>query len=203
MTAVKICGITREEDVAAACELGAAILGFNFAAGSPRRISPARARDLAARMPRNVEKAGVFVGESRGAIALAAAEAGLDIVQIHRPVTPEDVEFSAALLPAVRLEAGREGLPDARVLARCRAILWDSSEGRGFVSDWSFLEGGEPLPVPVFLAGGLDCGNVGALIRRLRPAGVDVASGVESAPGIKDREKLERFFEAVREADRG
>jgi len=204
MTEVKICGLTREEDVAAACELGAAILGFNFVKGSPRRISVARARAIAAAAPPETLRAGVFADVPREEIARAIEGAGLQIVQLHRRVSSEDVrELSAQIVPAVRLEAGRGGLPDASVLARCRAVLWDSSGGRGRVADWSRVEEAGPLPVPVHVAGGLDPDNVGEVIRRLRPAGVDVASGVESAPGVKDRGKLERFFEAVREADRG
>jgi phosphoribosylanthranilate isomerase len=107
------------------------------------------------------------------------------------------------VVPAVRLEDGRGGLPSPEILARCRSILWDSSGGKGRVADWSLVEAAGPVSVPVYVAGGLDAGNVGEVIRRLRPAGVDVASGVESRPGIKDRRRLERFFEAVREADRG
>ncbi len=204
MTQVKICGLTREEDVAAACELGAAILGFNFAPGSPRRISAARARTISGAAPAGVLRAGVFTDAGRDEIARAADEAGLQIVQIHRQVTLEDVEeLPAQVVPAVRTEAGRGGLPPAAVLARCRSVLWDSSGGRGRVADWGLVEEAGALPVPVFVAGGLDADNVGEVIRRLRPAGVDVASGVEIAPGIKARGRLERFFEAVREADRG
>ncbi len=204
MTQVKICGLTREEDVAAACELGAAVLGFNFVADSPRRISVSRARVLGAWVRPGVLRAGVFTSEDRDEIARAVGEVPLDVAQLHRRVTREDVErLPAAVIPAVRVEAGRGGLPEPAVLARCRSILWDSSGGRGRVADWTLVEDAGPLAVPVFLAGGLDPENVGDVIRRLRPAGVDVASGVESAPGVKDRCKLERFFEAVKEADSG
>ena len=100
-------------------------------------------------------------------------------------------------------EAGHAGLPPDAILVRCRAILWDSSTGRGQTPDWSEIALAGTLSVPVFVAGGLDADNVAEVIRLLRPDGVDVASGVESSPGIKDRRKLERFFEAVRAADRG
>jgi len=204
MTAVKICGLTRAEDVTAAVALGAAILGFNFVESSPRRISWSHARELAAAIPSGIPRAGIFAEGPRSDIARAIAEAGLQIVQVHRSLTREDVEeLEAAVIPAVRVEAGRAGLPPAEVLTKCRALLWDSSGGRGREPDWTLVEEAGPLPVPVFLAGGLDPDNVGDVIRRLRPAGVDVASGVERAPGIKDRGKLERFFQAVREADRG
>ena len=203
MTFVKICGLTRSEDVAAACELGASILGFNFVASSPRRLTLGRAREISSRAPAGVLRAGVFATESRAEVARAVREVALQIVQLHRPVGAEDLEeLGADVVPAVPLEAGRAGLPPAPILARCRAVLWDSSAGRGQTPDWAALERIGPLPVPAFVAGGLDPENVGEVIRRLRPEGVDVASGVESAPGIKDRRKLERFFEAVRRADR-
>ena len=203
MTEVKICGLTRSEDVVAACELGASILGFNFVAASPRRLSIGRAREISAAAPASVMRAGVFATESRDEVVRAVREVALQLVQLHRPVLQDDLEgLGADIVPAVPVEAGREGLPPAEILARCRALLWDSSVGRGHTPDWSALERVGALPVPTFVAGGLDPMNVGEVIRRLRPQGVDVASGVESAPGIKDRRKLERFFEAVREADR-
>ncbi len=204
MTAVKVCGLTRAEDVAAAAELGAAILGFNFVEASPRRVSMALARELAGSVPAGILRAGVFAEADRTEVGRTIAEVGLQVVQLHRTVTRDDVEtLGAGIVPAVRLEAGPTGLPPSDVLERCRGLLWDSSAGRGRVPDWGLVEAAGPLPVPVFVAGGLDPDNVGDVIRRLRPAGVDVASGVERAPGIKDRGRLERFFEAVREADRG
>jgi len=202
MTSVKICGLTRSEDVSAACELGASILGFNFVASSPRRLTLERARGISSRARAGVLRAGVFANESREEVARAVREAALQIVQLHRPLDAEDLELEADLVPAVPVESGRAGLPPVPILARCRAVLWDSSVGRGQEADWAALERVGPLPVPAFVAGGLDPENVGEVIRRLRPEGVDVASGVESAPGVKDRRKLERFFEAVRRADR-
>jgi phosphoribosylanthranilate isomerase len=203
MTAVKICGLTRKQDVAAAAELGAAILGFNFVASSPRRLTLERAREISGEIPTGVLRAGVFASDSPEEIARAVKDVALQIAQLHRPVQIGDVDdLGADVVAAVPVESGRAGLPPAAVLARCRAVLWDSSAGRGRAPDWSALERVGPIPIPVFLAGGLDPANVGEIIRRLRPAGVDVASGVETAPGIKDRRKLERFFEAVQKADR-
>jgi phosphoribosylanthranilate isomerase len=204
MTAVKICGLTRSEDVAAAAGLGASILGFNFAASSPRRILPERAREISAAAPPGVLRAGVFVTECREDVARAVREASLQIVQLHRAIEDDDFEtLGADVIPAVPAELGRAGLPSDARLKKCRAILWDSSVGHGRATDWSGIERVGALPVPVFVAGGLDPDNVGDVIRRLRPDGVDVATGVESSPGIKDRRKLERFLEAVRAADRG
>jgi len=200
MTAIKICGLTRAEDVAAAVALGADLVGFNFAASSPRRITLESARELAAAVPPGTLKVGVFVREDRDAITRAVFDASLDLVQLHRPVPLADVAWSPVPIIA---GVGAEDPPPYDVLPRLFAVLWDSSVGRGSVGDWSALASRRRLPVRQFLAGGLTPENVGDAIRRLRPDGVDVASGVERAPGVKDPEKLARFFAAVREVDHG
>ena len=202
MTEVKICGLTRPEDVVAACELGASLLGFNFVASSPRRLTVDRARRVARAAPPGVGRVGVFFRTEQEAMRRAIAEVPLDYVQLHRPVTAEDVEsLPVPIFAAVHVESGLGSVPPDEVLSRCRALLWDSSAGKGRRPDWSRVPPPTSLSVPVFVAGGLDDRTVGEVIRRLRPSGVDVASGVESAPGIKDPAKLERFFAAVREAD--
>ena len=201
MTAVKICGLTRPEDVAAAGALGAAYVGFVFAAGSPRRVTLEGARALAAACPPGVLKVGVFRDDGAAAVRDAVDAAGLNLVQLHRRLT--DVEVAAMPVPviAVARPAG-EGfaVPRTEILVRCHAVLFDASEGTGAALDPARIEAAAG-PVPVIVAGGLTPESVGETIRALRPAGVDVASGVESEPGVKDRRKLERFFAAVREAD--
>jgi phosphoribosylanthranilate isomerase len=202
MTLVKICGLTRAEDVALACALGARYVGFNFAAGSPRRVAAEAARALSAATIPGVLKVGVFREEDADSVARAVEAGGLDLVQLHRRLTEEDIRGSPVPLIAV---APASGLPAVdfpeTVWVRCHAVLLDSSEGSGRPVDPSLLSA-QRWPVPVFVAGGLTGESVGAVIRRVRPAGVDVASGGESAPGIKDRSRLERLFAAVREADR-
>lgn len=201
MTAVKICGLTRAEDVAASCALGAAYVGFNFAAASPRRIRLETARELAAACVPGVLKVGVFVNEDAATVAEAVEAAGLDLVQLHRRLTEEDVSAAPVPIIAVARFSGRGfAVPRHELLVRCHAVLFDASEGAGTAIDPARVEEAS-WPVPVLAAGGLTPETVGSLVRRLRPAGVDVASGVESAPGIKDRGRLERFFAAVREAD--
>jgi phosphoribosylanthranilate isomerase len=206
VTAVKICGLTRSSDVELACALGAAYVGFNFSTRSPRRVTVEAGRRLADATLSHVLRVGVFVEESYEAMAEAADAARLDLVQIHRNLREEDLRraprpvLAVAAVDGVMVEAPEELLP------RCRAVLFDSnaggrSGGTGAPFDWSVLEQ-RRWPVPVFLAGGLGPANVGEVIRRLRPAAVDVASGVERSPGIKDPERMERFFAAVREADR-
>lgn len=204
MTDVKICGLTREEDVHAACDLGAAYVGFNFSTRSPRRISPTQARSLAAATS-GARRVGVFVDETYGQIEEAVAAASLDLVQVHRRLTEEDLRRMKVPVLAV-VHAGRsDEVPRRELLERCAGILFDSSSaqsvgGTGVAFDWAIVDG-RTWPVPLFLAGGLRPENVGESIARARPSAVDVASGVEVSPGVKDRAKLERFFAAVREAD--
>lgn len=205
MTDVKICGLTRPQDVELACDLGAAYLGFNFAAESPRRVSPAAARELARAGKPAAARVGVFVAESQALIREAIEAAGLDLVQIHRPLRETDLDLPCPVLAVARLERGSAAAPEERLLARCRLLLFDAEVpgrpgGTGETLDWNALAG-RRWGVPVMLAGGLDPENVAEAIGRVRPAAVDVASGVESSPGIKDPKKMRRFFEAVRRAD--
>jgi phosphoribosylanthranilate isomerase len=201
VTAVKVCGLTREEDVALACNLGARWLGFNFARASNRRVDLGRARALAAAAPGPAVRVGVFVDETVDEIRRAIEAASLDAVQLHRPLAAADLELPRGVFAVVSVGEGAFAVPPKEDLARCRAVLFDSaSGGSGLPFDWSRVDGGS-WPVPVLLAGGLTPENVGRAIGRVRPAGVDVASGVESAPGIKDAVKMRQFFRAVEEAD--
>lgn len=204
MTQVKICGLTRPQDVELACALGAAYVGLNFAAGSPRRVSVEAARALVASVPSGVARVGVFVGETSEQIRQAIEAASLDLIQIHRALREEDLRLPRPVIAVARVEDDAAPPPE-ELLPQCRALLFDApagdlAGGTGRPFDWSALDG-KRWPVPVILAGGLTAENVGAGIARVRPAAVDVASGVESAPGVKDPGKLRRFFEAVREAD--
>ena len=200
MTAVKVCGLTRVEDVRLACRLKVTYAGFNFVAASPRRVTPSAARELCEACAPGMLKVGVFLADDE-AIDSAVVVAGLDLVQLHGRLTEEMVESSPVPVIAVaRLTGAAFGVPRREILVRCHALLFDPSEGEGVPLDPARIEEAS-WPVPVLVAGGLTPETVGDVIRRLRPAGVDVASGVESAPGIKDRVKLERFFAAVKEAD--
>jgi len=206
VTEIKICGLTRVEDVGLACELGAAYVGFNFSAISKRRVALPDGRKLSDAAAPGVARVGVFVGESYETIVEACQAARLDLVQLHRELVPEDLErVPLPLIAVVRMGEGGPGEPSGDVLRSCRAILFDaalpgSPGGTGTVFDWSLLEGRQ-FPLPCFLAGGLTPENVGDAVARVRPAGVDVASGVESAPGVKDPGRMAAFFDAVRRAD--
>jgi phosphoribosylanthranilate isomerase len=197
---VKICGLTRLEDALAACDAGADALGFNFFSGSRRCVTPAVARDIVRRLPPFVTAVGVFVNQPREDVAHIADEVGLQVLQLHGDETPEDCAgFSLPVIKALRADAS---LTAARVAAYpVRAVLLDTPAltfgGTGIVFDWTRV-GALALPLPVLLAGGLHPGNVADAVRVARPWAVDVASGVESAAGIKDAEAMRRFVRAAR-----
>jgi phosphoribosylanthranilate isomerase len=201
MTHVKICGLTRPEDAAAAVELGADLLGLVFAAPSRRRLDLARAEEIA-RASGGARRVGVFLEEPVTEILEAIERGRLSFVQIQRPVTEELVgEIPVPVIAAVRGAGEALALPEA-ILARLRAVLLDESRGAGRRAGWESLPARLALPIDLFLAGGLDEGCVAEAIRRFRPAGVDVATGVESSVGVKDLGRMRRFIDAVRGADR-
>jgi phosphoribosylanthranilate isomerase len=203
MTAVKVCGLTRAQDVALCRELGAAYLGFNFSSRSPRSVAPASRASLLDASGDSF-RVGIFVDEPEEEIREAIAAMRLGAVQVHRELVPRDLELGRPVIAVARVSGGAAELPAPALLARCRAILFDTAHagrpgGTGIPFDWSILDG-RALPVPAGIAGGLNAGNVGGAIAAVRPDFVDVASGVESSPGIKDPEKLRAFFAAVADA---
>jgi phosphoribosylanthranilate isomerase len=206
-TRVKICGITRAEDALLAAELGAAALGFNFYAKSPRVIVPDAAAKIIRALPPFVTPVGVFVDEADGERILATARAaGLSALQIHGPRWPDLDKLREHYPLIVGLRVG----PDFKVASlsemKSSAFLLDGFDpqllgGTGKTFDWSVAREAARYG-PIILAGGLKAENVGDAIATVRPYAVDVASGVESSPGIKDATKLRAFFKALSEADR-
>ena len=200
-TRVKICGVTRLEDALQAARLGADALGFNFWPGSKRFVPPAAARAIVDRLPPFVTPVGVFVNQPEEAIRRAAGESGVRLLQLHGDEPPA----LCARLPLPVVKAVRVAAPlalDALAAYRVAAFLLDAPSagfgGSGAAFDWSLAEGVAGLG-PVILAGGLDPENVAAAVRRVRPYAVDVASGVESAPGVKVVAWMARFIAAARE----
>lgn len=208
-TRIKICGLTREQDVDAAVAAGADALGFVFYPPSPRNVTPRRAAQLVARIPAFVTTVGLFVNESPAAITATLAEVPLDLLQFHGDETPEFcAAFHRPWIKAARVKAGLDLLEYSRVFAGAAGIsglLLDAHVegfgGGGQVFDWSLIP--PSLPLPVILSGGLHPGNVAEAVRRVRPWAVDVSSGVESAKGIKDMRKITEFIVGVRDADAG
>jgi phosphoribosylanthranilate isomerase len=199
---IKVCGVTRAEDALAAVRLGADALGFNFWPGSRRHLTSAAAREIIALLPPFVTSVGVFVNQSEGEMRAIAAETGIQVFQLHGDEPPE---LCARLpLPVVKAIPVDQVRSLSRLLSyEVSAFLLDTPSrgygGSGEPFDWSLAEGVSEV-APVILAGGLTPENVAAAIRAVRPYAVDVASGVESSPGVKDMDRMSRFVSAVREA---
>ena len=205
-TRVKICGITRWEDAQLSVELGAAALGFNFYPPSLRYIDPATARAIVTKLPPLITPVGVFANQSDAEdIARVARESGVRVVQVHGPQYPR-VDGPLVRFPVIRSVPVSEGFQpeDLRDLAG-DAFLLDAFDARllggtGKPFDWALAREARRFGT-IILAGGLTPENVGQAIQEVRPFAVDVASGVESAPGIKESGKLRAFFAAVAKAD--
>lgn len=203
-TRIKICGLTREADVDAAVEAGADAIGFVLYDKSPRRVSLARAAELALRLPPFVMPVGLFVNAGEAEVTAAAAAIPQLLLQFHGDESPQDCgRAGRPFLRAARMADGFDLLDFASRFAHAQAILLDADVdgygGGGKVFDWSLIP--SAVPHRLVLSGGLHAGNVIQGIHALRPWAVDVSSGVERAKGIKDADAIRRFCDAVREAD--
>jgi len=204
MVKVKICGITNGDDARHAADCGADALGFVFYAGSPRCVTPEQVREIVAGLPPFVIRVGLFVNEDPGRIrAIIGACCGLDVVQLHGDEPPE-----ACVLPPCRVIKGVRPRHAADLAALAAypvaALLVDAAVpgqfgGTGQRADWD-LAARLAARQRVILAGGLTPANVAAAVRQVKPYGVDVASGVESAPGRKDPDLVAQFIRTAKEA---
>jgi phosphoribosylanthranilate isomerase len=208
---VKICGVTTPDDVAACAAAGADAVGLNFHPASKRYVDPRTSQPLLRSIPPLMAGVGVFVGLPIRQVTAMAYQLGLRGVQCHgQPPEPTD-PFPFSLVAAFRVR-DRQSLAEIDAyLAACRAaghlpaaVLLDAyvegqEGGTGRTAPWDLIAGYKP-GVPVILAGGLTQDNVAEAVRTVRPAGVDVASGVESAPGRKDPEKVRAFVANARAA---
>ncbi|MEZ0227510.1 MAG: N-(5'-phosphoribosyl)anthranilate isomerase [Planctomycetota bacterium] len=191
---VKVCGVTRPEDAALACELGAWAIGMILSKKGPRHVELARAKEIRAALPEDAFAVGVFVDESAKTINQLAAELDLDLVQLHGDEKPElllEVEC-----PAVKAHFIGKTLPDFSPWRNAWATLLEGAK-RGDAFDWELARGLDVPSSRVILAGGLTPENVAKAVSICDPFAVDVSSGVESKPGIKDAAKLRAFFEAL------
>ncbi len=201
MLKVKICGITRLDDALAAAEYGADALGFVFYKKSPRYIDPLDAADIIKKLPPFITTTGLFVNEEEDKVRAVVRTAGLDVIQFHGDETPEFVSrFRERVIRAVRVkdEESLRSISGYDV----NAFLFDAYSpdlygGTGKKFDWEVIrETG--MMGRFILAGGLDPENVGIAVNLVNPYGVDVSSGVEASPGVKDHRKIKAFIRKAR-----
>jgi phosphoribosylanthranilate isomerase len=197
---IKICGVTSEADALLAVGMGADAVGFVFAP-SPRQMAAAAVADIVKRLPHETVTVGVFRDEAPGRVVEIANRIGLDAVQLHGTESADETRFVSE-----RVGCAIKAFPAGhRNIARfddygARFLLVDgASPGSGEPFDWRLAEGVVD-PSRLIVSGGLGADNVGAAIAHLHPWGVDVSSGVEASPGIKDPTKLRDFVAAARAA---
>ena len=204
---IKICGLTREEDVALACELGAWAVGFVLAEGSPRAVTPERVKELQKAVKKGVLSVGVFEDASGPEVQSAVAACNVDVVQLHGAWPPFFEECTAQIWRGLGLRRGRVTpaistrargvlVEPARTLADRRAGRKPTPEQQAWA--WAQAKSLRREGLTIIAAGGLPAANVGAAIEASDAAAVDLSGGVESAPGVKDEAKLRAFFAAAR-----
>lgn len=198
---VKVCGISRAEDAQLAAALGAAAIGFIFWPGSRRFVAPAIAAGIAAQLPEGVARIGVFVDQTPAEIGAVAAVAGLTVIQLHGAESAAD--YAVLGLPIVKAIPVPDAF-DPAVVEEVPAdvtVLLDAHDpirrgGTGRTVDWTAAAAVAGRRQTI-LSGGLTADNVAEAIARVRPYMIDVSSGVESSPGVKDAARLRAFFAAV------
>lgn len=203
-TRIKICGITRVEDGLAAAAAGADAIGLVFYPKSPRYVLAEQAAAIVAALPPFVDAVGLFVNATSEFVHETLAQVPIGLLQFHGN---EDEtycrQFDRPYIKAARVRPELDLVQYAASFESARALLLDAFVegygGAGHVFDWNLIPSG--LPRPIVLSGGLDPDNVADAVRRVRPAAVDVSSGVEIAKGIKDHAKIAAFIAGVRNAE--
>lgn len=197
---VKICGLTRPQDVDAAVAAGADALGFVFTPRSKRYLEMSLARELVARVPAFIARVGLFMDQDMDEIRQVLDSVPLSLLQFHgRESRTLCTAFGLPYIKALAM-ASDDGAVTAGAYPDAAALLLDSHEpgapgGTGKTFDWASIPS---LPRPLVLAGGLTPGNVGRAVRQVRPWAVDVSSGVESAPGVKSADKMIEFIKEAK-----
>lgn len=204
-TRVKICGFTQACDAREAALLGADAIGLVFYPPSPRNVDIGQARVIAEALPPFVTVVGLFVDEDPGRVAEVLREVRVDLLQFHGDETPEYcAAFGRPYIKAVRMGPGTDLPRVASDYRGARGLLLDADDrhakgGTGTAFDWALVP--PECPLPLVLAGGLNPDNAGEALRRVRPFGLDVSSGVEAAKGVKDKNKMAAFLKEVQDFD--
>jgi phosphoribosylanthranilate isomerase len=204
-TAVKICGITRVEDALLAASAGAHAIGTVLYSRSPRAVDAQQARRIVRAVPPFVTTVCLLVNPTAAEVERVLEEVQPAMLQFHGNEDPEFcAQFGVPYIKAVQVRAGVDLLQYARLYADAKGLLLDafvegSPGGTGASFDWELIP--KNIPLPIILAGGLTPENVTEAIRKVRPWAVDVASGVESAKGVKDAAKVAAFVRGARDAD--
>ena len=207
-TQIKICGVTNANDARACVELGADMIGFNFYRKSPRYVEPMIVRRIVDALPAQICAAGVFVDAGTAEIRKLAKTAGVRCVQLHGHTTPESCNELAREFRVIRaLSTNTRFKPEhAAAFTHCDVLIDayhpELKGGTGQTCDWSAARAAMPYTRFLILSGGLDAQNVGRAIAAVTPNAVDVCSGIESAPGVKDHRAIKNFVSAVRAAER-
>lgn len=205
---IKFCGLTRVEDALAACALGVDAIGLVLTRRSQRGVTPLLAREIRRALPPFVAAVGLFMDDEPGFIADAVATVQPDLLQFHgRETRDECLRYEVPYLKAIAM-SGDDPARELHEHMGAVGFVFDAhapggSGGSGRAFDWSLIPRDRPsrgIPLALLLAGGLTCDNVVSAIRAVRPYAVDVSSGIESAPGIKDAEKMRRFVHEVQRA---
>ena len=204
MVKVKICGITNLEDAQAAAEAGADALGFVFYPDSPRFIDPGNARAIIAKLPVFITSVGVFVDESEDLIRRIIREGGIQILQFHGSESPVlCTRFREKVIKAIRIK-DEESISEMQMYDVDTFLLdtyLDCAKGgTGKTFNWKYAEMAKKNG-RIILSGGLNPSNIGNAVRKLKPYGVDVSSGVEISPGKKDHVKIREFVREAKKYD--
>lgn len=205
MTRIKICGITREQDLHAVANSGADAIGLVFYDKSPRHVSAQQAAELMRHVPPFVTVVGLFVNPTVDYVRQVLANVSLDVLQFHGEESPEFCQqFGKPYLKAIRVKAGVDLVECAARYAGAQGLLLDAfvegtQGGTGESFDWALIP--QNLSLPVILSGGLHTGNVAEAVKQVLPYAVDVSSGVEASKGIKDAAKVAAFIKEVKQID--
>ncbi|HUU49790.1 MAG TPA: phosphoribosylanthranilate isomerase [Nitrospinota bacterium] len=209
MVKIKICGITNLEDALFAAECGADALGFVQYKKSPRYIEKKRAKEIIEKLPPFIKTVGVFVNSDLNVILETASNCSFDLVQLHGD---EDLKFCKEIKKKIRLIKAfriknRDSIKDiSKFSSLVNTFLIDTHlegkyGGTGICFDWSIVREAKKYG-NIILAGGLNRENISLVLRNIKPYGVDVSSGVEISPGVKDKKKVEAFIKTIKEMER-